>query len=101
VMEHLPDPVATIGHCLDLLKPDGVMVVQTPGLPEGTTYEEMVAANDYFLNHMNGLSAEHLYLFSRKAAAELFGRLGAAVRFEPAIFAQYDMFFVAGRGEMG
>jgi hypothetical protein len=101
VMEHLPDPVATMGHCLRLLKPDGVLMVQTPSLPVDRSYQQMVAADDYFLNHMRGLHEEHLFLFSPKAATELLHRAGAsAVQFEPAMFPQYDMFFVASRSEL-
>jgi 2-polyprenyl-3-methyl-5-hydroxy-6-metoxy-1,4-benzoquinol methylase len=99
VMEHLPDPLGTIRRCLGLLKPDGVLMAQTPGLPVERSCEQMVAAEDYFLNHMRGLHEEHLFLFSPKSAEELLGRLGAKVQFEPAMFPQYDMFFVATRGE--
>lgn len=98
VMEHLPDPVGTIRHCLDLLTPDGVLVVQTPSFPAERAYEQLTASNDYFLNHMSGMQQEHLFLFSRESATELLARLGAQVRFEPAMFPQYDMFFVATRG---
>jgi SAM-dependent methyltransferase len=29
VLEHLPDPVATMRHCIDLLTPDGFLLVHT------------------------------------------------------------------------
>ena len=35
VLEHLPDPVATMRHCIDLLTPDGFLLIQTPRFPEG------------------------------------------------------------------
>ena len=98
VLEHLPDPLGTMGHGLGLLKEDGVAIVQTPAYPEGVSYEELVGRDDYFLNHMRNRQDEHLFLFSRQSARELFGRLGwPAVAFEPAIFAQYDMYFAVSR----
>jgi SAM-dependent methyltransferase len=95
VMEHLPDPLATMGHGINLLKPEGIAVIQTPAYPEGVSYGELEARGDYFLNHMRGKHEEHLFLFSRRSARELFSRLGCGfVEFEPAIFSQYDMYFV-------
>jgi 2-polyprenyl-3-methyl-5-hydroxy-6-metoxy-1,4-benzoquinol methylase len=99
VMEHLPDPLGTIGHCLDLLKPNGVLMVQMPSLPAGRDYASLVSEDHYFLNHTRGMHREHLHLFSPQAAEALLARLGAKVQFEPAMFPQYDMFFVATRGE--
>jgi len=101
VLEHLPDPVGTMGHGLTRLKADGVFVVQTPAYSEGATFEELAGRDDYFLNHMRGKHEEHLFLFSRRSARLLFERLGCgAVEFEPPIFHQYDMYFVAGRGPL-
>jgi 2-polyprenyl-3-methyl-5-hydroxy-6-metoxy-1,4-benzoquinol methylase len=101
VMEHLPDPLGTIGQCFKLLKPDGVLMVQTPSYSPGRTHDQLVASDDYFLNHMRGLHKEHLFLFSPESARELLGRLGAkSVQFEPAMFPQYDMFFVASRSDL-
>ncbi len=98
VLEHLPDPLATMGHGLQLLKPDGVAVVQTPAYPQGVSFEELEARDDYFLNHLRGKHEEHLFLFSRQSARELFSRLGCEfLEFDPAIFSQYDMYFVVSR----
>ena len=33
VLEHLPDPRTTMQRCMELLKPDGFMIVQTPCFP--------------------------------------------------------------------
>ena len=100
VMEHLPDPLATMGHGLKLLKSDGVAIVQTPAYPEGVSHEQLTARDDYFLNHLRGKHEEHLFLFSRRSAREFFARLGCGfLEFEPAIFPQYDMYFVVSRVE--
>ena len=96
VIEHLPDPVATLRACVGLLKPDGVLMLQTPQYPEGATIDQLRAAGATFVQHLR--PAEHLHLFSRTSAAELMRRVGVPhVTFEPAMFAQYDQFFVASR----
>ncbi len=96
ILEHLPDPERTMRHCLRLLKPNGIFVIQTPCLPEGKTYEEMKSRGDRFLEML--IEREHLYLFSRPSIQEFFHRLEINhLGFEPAIFSLYDMFLVAGR----
>ena len=96
VLEHLRDPAATMRQCLRLLKPDGIFLIQTPCYPEGSTYEEMVARSEQPLEILQ--PGEHLYLFSQRSIRELFARLGAPhTTFEPALFAQYDMFPVVSR----
>ena len=96
VLEHLPDPVSTMRHCLRLLKPDGILVIQTPCYPEGRGHEDMVAQRDRFLEMLK--PTDHLHLFSRRSIRDLFSRVGAEhVLFEPAVFAEYDMFAVVSR----
>jgi 2-polyprenyl-3-methyl-5-hydroxy-6-metoxy-1,4-benzoquinol methylase len=96
VIEHLPDPVGTLSTCVRLLKPDGVLLVQTPEYPEGESFEALKGRDAAFLQHLR--PDEHLYLFSRRSAAELMRRAGCPhVTFEPAMFAQYDQFFAASR----
>ena len=99
VLEHLPDPIGTLRSCLSLLKPDGVLLLQTPGYRETKSYDAMVGDNDYFLNHMRGKAEkEHLYLYSPQSVSTLLKKVGFEhVAFEPAIFAVYDMFLVASR----
>src|SRR5262245_33789120 len=95
VLEHLPDPARTIRHCLTLLKEDGVLLIQTPRLPEGTTYQELIGRHDRFVEQLK--ASEHVYLFSQRSIQEFFHRLGANfLEFEPAIFAHYDMFLTVG-----
>jgi SAM-dependent methyltransferase len=99
VLEHLPDPVATMSRAVSLLKDDGIMVVQTPCYPEGATFDELAAKNHPFLQQLK--PEEHLYLFSKSSIVEFFKRIGAAhSRFEPAIFAHYDMFVILSRSPL-
>lgn len=99
VMEHLPDPVSTMSHCLDLLKPEGFLLVQMPNFEEERSFEELVSTNAPFLQQLK--SDEHLYLYSQRAAVDFFRRLGAEyIAFEPAVFAHYDMFFVVSRAPL-
>ena len=96
VLEHLPEPAATMRRCLELLKPDGLLLIQTPCFIEGRSHEALVATNSPFLEQLK--TDEHLFLFSQRSVADFFRRLGAEhIRFEAAIFSQYDMFFVASR----
>jgi 2-polyprenyl-3-methyl-5-hydroxy-6-metoxy-1,4-benzoquinol methylase len=99
VMEHLPDPVATMSHCLSLLKPDGILLIQMPDFQEGMRYENLVETESSFLEQLK--EDEHLYLYSKRATVEFFHRLGADhIAFEPAIFAHYDMCFVVSRAPL-
>jgi glycosyltransferase involved in cell wall biosynthesis len=96
VLEHLPDPEKTMRHCLRLLKPNGIFVIQTPCLPEGKTYEDLESQGDPFLEML--IEKEHLSLFSRSSIQNFFHRLQIDhLKFEPAIFSRYDMFLVASR----
>ncbi|NEO21118.1 MULTISPECIES: methyltransferase domain-containing protein [unclassified Moorena] len=95
VMEHLPDPVATISHGASLLKEDGIFIVQMPNYEEGKTYSEMVAQKDHFLKLMQPI--EHIHLLSRRGVSQFFKNLGFEfLQFEQQLF-DYDMFFVASR----
>jgi SAM-dependent methyltransferase len=96
VLEHLPNPLQTFEHITRVLDPSGVLMIQTPCYPEGSTFEELRDSQDPFLQHL--WMDEHLFLFSRKSVRAFLERVGIIyVEFEPAIFAQYDMFLVAGR----
>jgi SAM-dependent methyltransferase len=98
ILEHLPDPRSTMGRCMELLKPGGLMMVQTPCFPAGHIYDEMVRNKDPFLEQFK--PSEHLYLFSKASIARLFSDVGAPfVYFEPAIFHHYDMCVVASPRE--
>jgi 2-polyprenyl-3-methyl-5-hydroxy-6-metoxy-1,4-benzoquinol methylase len=97
VLEHLPDPVLTMGHCARLLTPGGFFSIQTPEYVEHRSYGDLVATNDLFLKHMDRNNEEHLYLYSRRSAALFFSRLGLPhLDFSPPVY-PYDMAFVASR----
>ena len=99
VLEHLPDPRSTMRRCMELLKPDGLMILQTPCFPAGHKYEDMVRDKDRFLEQFK--PAEHLYIFSQESIARLFSEVGSPfVYFEPAIFHEYDMFAVVSAREL-
>jgi glycosyltransferase involved in cell wall biosynthesis/2-polyprenyl-3-methyl-5-hydroxy-6-metoxy-1,4-benzoquinol methylase len=99
VLEHLGDPAATLSRSLGLLKPGGIIFLQTPQYREGKSLQEMEQENDPFLSMLK--PDQHLYLFSKSSLTLLFRRLGMAyVSFEPAIFGFYDMAVVAGRNAL-
>jgi 2-polyprenyl-3-methyl-5-hydroxy-6-metoxy-1,4-benzoquinol methylase len=97
VAEHLPDPLATLGHCARLLTGAGFFVIQTPEYREHLSYSDLKASNDLFLKHMDRNNDEHLYLFSRRSAGLLFSRLGFPVLDFSAPVYPYDMSFAASR----
>jgi 2-polyprenyl-3-methyl-5-hydroxy-6-metoxy-1,4-benzoquinol methylase len=99
VIEHLPDPLATLRHCGKLLSQDGFFVVQTPEYKEHLSYADLRATSDLFLRHMDRNNEEHLYLFSRRSAGLLFSRLGFPhLDFSNPVYS-YDMSFAAGRSK--
>lgn len=96
VLEHLPDPVATMACCLQLLKPDGLLLIQTPQFKEEMNYTALVATKARFLEML--IPEEHIYLLSDRSVTRMFQQLGAEhIQFEPAIFGHYDMFFAVSR----
>jgi SAM-dependent methyltransferase len=96
VLEHLPDPVGTLRLAAERLREAGVMVVQTPCVPSGISYDDMVASNHPFLPLMR--ERGHLYLFTQRGLRQLLQSVGLGdVTFLRPIFAAYDMFAVAGR----
>ena len=99
VLEHLPDPVGTMRHCLSLLKPDGLLLIQTPEFRPEMDFDALVAENGAFLEQLK--RDEHLYLFSRDSVTRFFKEIGAgALLFEPALYAHYDMYLCVGKSEL-
>ncbi len=97
VIEHLAHPLKFMAHCARLLAKDGFFVIQTPEYIEHLSHADLLATNDLFLKHMDRNNEEHLYLFSRRSAGELFSRLGFThLDFSSPVY-PYDMSFVASR----
>ena len=95
VIEHLSDPATAISRCLELLKPDGFLLIQTPCFYESYNFDALVESNSSFLEML--IPDEHIYLFGRRSLTALLQSAGATqVSFEPHIF-PYDMLLVAGR----
>jgi 2-polyprenyl-3-methyl-5-hydroxy-6-metoxy-1,4-benzoquinol methylase len=93
VLEHLPDPAETLHQCRQLLKADGLLLIQTPAAPPQAAMEELEAAENPFLKML--LPLEHLYLYSKEGLQQLLHQSGFQyLNFEPALF-PYDMFLVA------
>ena len=96
VLEHLQEPVRTMQAVTDALRPDGVLLIQTPKYPEDRSYGSLLEDDDRFLGQLK--EREHLYLFSERAIAEFLERLGfGTVVAEQAVFSHYDMFVMATR----
>lgn len=96
VLEHLGDPLTTVAEIARVLKPDGLLLAQTPCFDPDLSYQDLQRRKAPFLVMMD--QRDHLTLLSRASAAELMERVGLAhVAFEPAIFSDHDMFFVASR----
>lgn len=86
VLEHFVSPEDAIGHVAQHLRPDGVVVIQTPCHRPDLPSEWPM----YF-------PPEHTVLLSRKALGSLLARHGLTnVEFAPALF-DYDMFAFASR----
>lgn len=96
VLEHLPHPLETMRICIGLLKPDGVLLIQTPNFEIHYAYPELLKIQHPFLVQLK--EDEHLFLFSKKSVSTFFQHLNAPyMQFEAAIFAHYDMFFAVSQ----
>ena len=100
LLEHLDEPRLLIEHCVRLLKPTGLLFVQTPKFPD-RPHAELLEAKMPFLEMMSpAIAREHLHLFSDRSARMLLEHAGLSVVEErPAAFV-YDMYLVASRTEI-
>jgi SAM-dependent methyltransferase len=84
VLEHFPDPVESVGQIVRHLRPDGLLMIQTP--------EHRLGLPSQWRNYK---PPEHTCLFTRSAVASLLRGAGLShCLFEPALF-DGDMFLLA------
>jgi 2-polyprenyl-3-methyl-5-hydroxy-6-metoxy-1,4-benzoquinol methylase len=96
VLEHLPDPVATMRRSVELLSPGGLLLIQTPKYPSAKTLDDLQNEHHRFVEMLK--EEEHLYLFSEESIGRFFLELGCPnLAFEPALFSHYDMFLAVSR----
>jgi SAM-dependent methyltransferase len=71
VLEHVPDPVALLARCRDVLRPGGVVALKTPNLdcPEA----------EVFGPHYHSLRREHLFYFTPRSVRDVAERAGLSV----------------------
>jgi 2-polyprenyl-3-methyl-5-hydroxy-6-metoxy-1,4-benzoquinol methylase len=84
VLEHLPQPLDTVRAIVRLLKPDGLLIIQSP---------EYQSNRDG--SWQNFVVPEHLFLFTRESVCKLLREVGLEnVQFEQPIFSN-DFFLFA------
>jgi 2-polyprenyl-3-methyl-5-hydroxy-6-metoxy-1,4-benzoquinol methylase len=96
VVEHLPRPDVSLQIISALLKPDGVLAIQTPHRSEQhLTFEEMRERRHSFVEMMK--DPGHLFLFTEAGLRQLLSSVGFHhIAHEPPLF-PYDMFVFAGK----
>lgn len=96
VLEHLADPVKTISHCAKLLKPDGLLIFQTPVFRKEYSYHKLKKNNHPLLSQF--CPKDHIHLFSKESAKKLLRQAGfTEIIFEPAMFYPVNMLAVASK----
>ena len=94
VLEHLADPARTIRRCVELLKPDGILVIQTPCVPPDASFEQLSAESGALIRAL--VPGEHLFLFTETSLKRFLTTVGCSFFAPvPAVFPDVDMFFVA------
>lgn len=96
VLEHLTHPNASLQTISCLMKPDGLLVIQTPHYKdESLSHEAMGRSQHSFLQMLR--DPGHLFLFTERGIRQLLAGAGFHhVIFEPPLF-PYDMFVFAGK----
>jgi len=94
VLEHVSDPLGLLRECRRVLKPGGLLLLQTPETPAGRTRAELEQADHPFLRML--IPVEHLHLFTREGLREALRRAGFAwSEPETALSPEFNMSAVA------
>jgi 2-polyprenyl-3-methyl-5-hydroxy-6-metoxy-1,4-benzoquinol methylase len=97
VLEHLINPVATMRSCVELLAPDGLLMIQTPDYNPAKSYEEMIAQNDIFQKMF--VPNEHTFLFTQQSIQQMLGSVGLSYFRFMTPMASHDMLLFAAKSE--
>lgn len=73
VIQHFPDPVTTLKHCASLLKPDGLILIETPFF-DSRTYDQLRDSGSPLLEQLRPIV--HMVLFTEAAIKQLLERVG-------------------------
>jgi SAM-dependent methyltransferase len=96
VLEHLSDPTRTMRRSLELLKPDGILLIQTPCYP-ACAAQDPCSPGDGELRGIPEPRA-HRHVFSPRSLRDFFHRLGAHhLALEPDRSHPSEMFAVVSR----
>jgi SAM-dependent methyltransferase len=91
VLEHLPDPVASLRRCRELLAPGGMVLIATPRVGG---FSERVMGRQWFQ-----YKDEHLQLFTPRALQEALGRAGLQVVDQAPVRKLLSLQYLAGQFE--
>ena len=100
VLEHFIDPKAAIEKVSNILRPNAIVLIQTPcNRKPDLTYDELKASNDVFMEQMNYLK-NHLFLFTESGLTRLLREVGLRYTgVEPNLF-PYDISIIASKSKL-
>jgi SAM-dependent methyltransferase len=83
-LEHLPDPVDAISQFLDLLSPDGIVVIEIPSL-------DALMQKSRF----DQIFHQHLHYFGRERLKSIIIKLGGSIKWEATSWHNWGAYIVA------
>ncbi|MBI5934060.1 MAG: class I SAM-dependent methyltransferase [Chloroflexi bacterium] len=99
-LERMENPAETMRLALELLKPGGILLLQTPCFESEKTFEELLLAEHPILPNFD--EPQRMRFFSTQSLEKFFHELGWNVSSEaPMTFGDYNMFAVVSQGEVG
>ncbi|MCI8441392.1 MAG: glycosyltransferase [Provencibacterium sp.] len=78
VLEHLPDPLAVLKRCRELLAKDGLLLLSTPNLAHGDILLSLFE-NRFFYQKLGLLDETHIHFFSYQSLSECCRQAGLRV----------------------